>query len=100
MITLIGLGPADVGGLSVAARDALRAAPLLYVRTARHPAVAELDNSGIPYESLDRFYETGADFDAVYESIAAHLLDRRGGAMSPSPCLGTRLSRKNRSVVC
>lgn len=75
MITLIGLGPADAAGLSVAARDALRAAPLLFVRTSRHPAVAALDATGVPYESLDPFYESGESFDAVYDSIATRVLE-------------------------
>jgi len=79
MITLIGLGPADAGGLSVAARDALRAAPLLFVRTARHPAVANLDAAGIPYESLDYLYESGESFDAVYDSITERILESARG---------------------
>lgn len=74
MITLIGLGPADAGGLSVAAREALRAATVLYVRTARHPAVAALHAESILFESLDPVYESGESFDAVYEAISSRVL--------------------------
>ena len=99
MITFIGLGPADAGGLSVAAREALRAAPLLFVRTARHPAVADLDASGVAYESLDRFYEAGESFDAVYDAIAAHVLEaaKRGDvgfAVPGHPLVAEELVRR------
>lgn len=74
MITLIGLGPADAGGLSVAARDALRAAPRLLVRTARHPAVDDLRAEGLSFESLDALYDDAESFDAVYDAIAERVL--------------------------
>ncbi len=74
MITIIGLGPAGAGGLSVAAREALRAAPLLFVRTARHPAVGDLAAAGISFESLDDLYETGDSFDSVYDAIADRVI--------------------------
>src|SRR5438105_12428627 len=75
MITLIGLGPADAGGLSVAARDALRAATNLLVRTARHPAVDDLAREGIRFEALDPIYESGESFEAVYDAIARRVLN-------------------------
>src|SRR5579862_4427913 len=74
MITLIGLGPADAGGLSVAARDALRAAPLLFVRTERHPAANDLRAECIQFESFDAVYDAAATFDQVYDEIVDRLL--------------------------
>src|SRR5689334_6249899 len=79
MITLIGLGPADAGGLSMAARDALRAATNLLVRTARHPAVDDLARDGIRFEALDGLYESSESFEDVYDAIARRVLD--AGAM-------------------
>jgi len=77
MITLIGLGPADAGGLSVAARDALRSESLrsLFLRTARHPAAEDLRAEGIPFESLDSLYETAESFDAVYDAMVERVLE-------------------------
>lgn len=74
MITLIGLGPADSGSVSVAACDALRAAPRLFVRTTQHPAVQNLSAEGIGFESFDSLYEAQDTFDAVYEAIADKVL--------------------------
>lgn len=76
MITLIGLGPAGAGHLSVAARDALRAATRLLVRTRRHPAVEDLAREGVAFEALDGLYEEAPDFDAVYAAIASRVLDQ------------------------
>ena len=75
MITLIGLGPANAGDLSVAARDALRAATNLLARTARHPAVDDLIREGIRFEALDPLYESGESFEAVYDAIARRVLE-------------------------
>jgi tetrapyrrole methylase family protein/MazG family protein len=74
MITLIGLGPADKGSMSVAAREALRAAQNLFVRTTHHPAVKDFIAEGILFESFDALYETGNTFDEVYEAITDRVL--------------------------
>jgi tetrapyrrole methylase family protein/MazG family protein len=74
MITLIGLGPADAGGISLAARDALRAANTLFIRTARHPAVEDLLQEGVRFETFDALYETAQSFDEVYATIAERIL--------------------------
>ncbi len=87
MITVIGLGPADAGGLSVAARDALRAATHLLLRTERHPAAQELRTEGIAFESLDSLYETAESFEALYPALARRVLDaaRQGDAAYAVP---------------
>lgn len=74
MITLIGLGPDGGEGMSVAARDALRAATRPYLRTARHPAAVDLACLGIDFEAFDDLYESAETFDAVYDAIADRLL--------------------------
>jgi tetrapyrrole methylase family protein/MazG family protein len=74
MITLIGLGPADAGGISFAAREALRAANTLFIRTARHPAVEDLRREGARFETFDALYETAESFEEVYATIAERVL--------------------------
>jgi tetrapyrrole methylase family protein/MazG family protein len=73
-ITIIGLGPGDPSLLTVAARDALAAAPDVWLRTNRHPTVPGLP-SGPAYHSFDDIYEREPSFDAVYHAIVARVLD-------------------------
>jgi tetrapyrrole methylase family protein/MazG family protein len=74
LITIVGLGPANAGSLSVAARDALRAAPCLLLRTDIHPAAEELKAEGLEYETLDSIYEFASSFDSLYTELAARVL--------------------------
>jgi tetrapyrrole methylase family protein/MazG family protein len=74
MIYLIGLGPADAGMISMAARDALRAVDVLYFRTERHPAAEALKAEGLKFESFDSLYDRADTFDSVYETIARRMV--------------------------
>jgi len=79
-VVVVGLGPAGAELLTVAARHALERIPRRLVRTARHPAVADLARTGITFEPLDAIYETAGSLeevyprivDAVVEAAAAH----------------------------
>ncbi|MGB7538329.1 MAG: nucleoside triphosphate pyrophosphohydrolase [Anaerolineales bacterium] len=71
-ITIIGLGPGGAGMLTVEAREALSAAREVWVRTARHPIVAELPE--MAWKPMDSFYEQADDFSEVYKAIAAEVL--------------------------
>jgi len=73
-IVVVGLGPGGADLLLPAARAALARTPVRYVRTARHPAVAELAADGIDFVALDDHYDRGAALDDVYDSIVATLL--------------------------
>lgn len=73
-LTIVGLGPAGVGEMSVAAYRAIKESGNILARTERHPAVDDLRAEGVVVESLDYLYETGADFDAVYEAIVTAVL--------------------------
>lgn len=75
MITIVGLGPACAGGMSVSAREAVRAAPRRILRTARHPAVDDLIAEGMEFESLDALYESASDFETLYDRVAEAILD-------------------------
>jgi tetrapyrrole methylase family protein/MazG family protein len=71
-ITIVGLGPGKADWLTQEARAALAAAREVWVRTARHPTVAELPE--IPWKPMDSFYEREEDFSAVYLAIAEEIL--------------------------
>jgi tetrapyrrole methylase family protein/MazG family protein len=71
-ITIVGLGPGRAGWLTQEARDALSAGREVWVRTARHPTVAELP--GILWKPMDSFYEREEDFSNVYLAIAEEIL--------------------------
>ncbi len=77
-IIVIGLGPGDFGLVTGQTLDLLATRPALYLRTARHPAVAGLAERGIPFTSYDSLYEQHASFDAVYAAIAADVVARAG----------------------
>ena len=62
LITVIGLGPGDAALLTVEARDALAAAPEVWLRTARHPTTAGLP-AGPRYEAFDDLYDTLESFE-------------------------------------
>ncbi len=77
-ITLIGLGPGDVEGLSRGAERALREGSrqqqaktgVLLLRTERHPVVDSLREWNLVFQTFDAFYETYSDFQALYNAIA------------------------------
>ena len=73
-VVVVGLGPAGADLLVPAARAALASCSVRFVRTARHPVVAELAADGIELEAFDAIYEAASDLDACYRSIVAALL--------------------------
>lgn len=75
MITIVGLGPAGIGGVSASALHALETAERVYLRTGRHPAALDLTERGVRFKTFDRFYETAQDFDEVYNSIASQVVE-------------------------
>jgi tetrapyrrole methylase family protein/MazG family protein len=69
-VVAVGLGPAGPEHTTPAAIEVLCEAPVVFLRTARHPAaVAWLERPNVV--ALDDCYETGASFEEVYRSIAA-----------------------------
>ncbi|MCY3780243.1 MAG: nucleoside triphosphate pyrophosphohydrolase [Chloroflexi bacterium] len=74
MITIIGLGPGSIKHLTLGAWTKLQQANTLYLRTSRHPCVAELP-AGLRCVSFDDVYEAHEQFDQVYSEIAARVLD-------------------------
>lgn len=76
-ITIVGLGPGDAGDLTLRAVQALSAAPLVILRTARHPvvdALAEILPAMPRLDTCDNLYEAHKDFAAVYRAITDKVL--------------------------
>ncbi len=73
MISILGLGPGAIDELSLRAWEKIRKTKTLYLRTDRHPIVADLPAS-CEVLSFDDVYQRHDQFDDVYEEIAASIL--------------------------
>jgi tetrapyrrole methylase family protein/MazG family protein len=74
-VVVVGLGPAGADLMVPAARVAFESAPRRFVRTHRHPAVADLVAAGTTCESFDATYDTASDLETVYRRIAESLVE-------------------------
>ena len=72
-ITIVGLGPGDSHLLTREAWELLSTATAVYLRTAKHPAVADLPPT-VKRISFDHIYDTADSFADVYQSIVAQLI--------------------------
>lgn len=75
-ITIVGLGPGPLALVSLETWEQLQAADVLLLRTARHPAAADLTVKGINYIAYDRLYDTLPNFEAVYQAITDDVVER------------------------
>ena len=73
MITIVGLGPGSIDHLTRKAWDRLQRAGALYLRTARHPGVAQLP-AELDCVSFDEVYQRFELFEDVYAEIAQRIL--------------------------
>ncbi|HLV44907.1 MAG TPA: nucleoside triphosphate pyrophosphohydrolase [Aggregatilineales bacterium] len=73
-LTIVGLGPGDPDDLTRRAWRTLAEVDEIYLRTRRHPTVEHLPE-GPEIHSFDSVYEGEDDFDAVYDTIAARLIE-------------------------
>ncbi len=94
-VTVVGLGPAGADHLLPAARHTLDAAGRRFVRTRRHPAVAELEAEGMHFASFDDVYDTSPDLDTAYARMVDVVLtaaarDRVVYAVPGSPVVAER----------
>jgi tetrapyrrole methylase family protein/MazG family protein len=78
-LQIVGLGPGAAGLITMAAIVIMKRTPCLLLRTAVHPAAAYLDEKGIAYEALDRFYENCVPFEDVYTHIADYVMSKVAG---------------------
>lgn len=85
MITIVGLGPAGLERVAPVALAALyEPGSTVVVRTLDHPASAELAALR-PVLSCDDLYEAAADYDSLYETIAARVCDVAGPVVYAVP---------------
>jgi len=80
LIIVVGLGSGGEDQLTLGTLKALESSSRRYVRTADHPAVADLKLRDIVFESFDRLYEQHDDFAEVYDAIANELLAAAAGS--------------------
>lgn len=78
-ITIIGLGAGDLEQMPLGVYRHLKEQNKVYVRTNDHPAVSELINEGVSFESFDEVYEQHDDFESVYNEIVQILVDKAEG---------------------
>lgn len=81
-ITVVGLGPGSYDLITGRARQIIEASPQIWLRTERHPTVAQFPDS-VRWESLDYVYDRCESFDCLYRELAAEVVSiaRREGGM-------------------
>lgn len=72
-IWIAGLGPGDFAAIPGRSVELMQRLPV-FLRTDRHPAVAELVARGVAYISFDALYESSHSFEQVYTEIVDRLL--------------------------
>ncbi|MCZ7528037.1 MAG: nucleoside triphosphate pyrophosphohydrolase [Acidimicrobiia bacterium] len=77
-VVVVGLGPAGADLLLPVARAALERVPVRFARTARHPAVAELEAAGLAFEAFDDRYDAAERIEDVYGVIVDALVEAAG----------------------
>ena len=101
MITVLGMGPGPKGLWTVAALEAVQKADRVFVQSRRHPAVALLEEKGIPFFSMDKVYEEASDFDDLCSKIADTLVQAAKGQDICYAVIGQgRQGNESYSVIC
>ncbi|WP_059105299.1 nucleoside triphosphate pyrophosphohydrolase [Shouchella shacheensis] len=73
-LQILGLGAGDLAQMPLGFYRELKKEQPLFVRTADHPALAELGEEGVTFTSFDQVYERHEQFEDVYEEITDTLL--------------------------
>ena len=94
-IKVVGLGPGNIGHISLETLDVMKNAEKVILRTEIHPTVELLKKEGIAYISCDHFYEENKDFESVYNSIVDYVIAEATGktivyAVPGSPLVAER----------
>ncbi len=74
-ITIIGLGPGDVGSLTLQAVESISNGDRVFLRTKEHPTVSFFESRDISFKSYDYVYEQENSLDEVYKIITKDLLE-------------------------
>ncbi|KJF27254.1 nucleotide pyrophosphohydrolase [Clostridium aceticum] len=75
-LTIVGLGPGGKEHLTLAALTAMKQHKEVYLRTEKHPVVANLKEEGIQYKTFDAVYEEKENFQEVYQFIVDDLVKK------------------------
>jgi len=75
-LAIVGLGSGSMDSLTVGALKKLEEAERIFLRTAKHPVVKELEKKGFIFETFDSFYEKYETFEEVYENIAREVIEK------------------------
>ncbi|WP_040224514.1 nucleoside triphosphate pyrophosphohydrolase [Bhargavaea cecembensis] len=78
-LTVIGLGAGELDQLPLGIYRKLKEAGEIYVRTADHPVLAELETEGLRVRTFDPVYEKHDSFPPVYREIADELIGFASG---------------------
>lgn len=73
-INIIGLGPGNIGALTLEAADMMKNENQNFLRTERHPSVRYMKNNEIDYTSYDFLYEEEENFEDVYLKISREVI--------------------------
>lgn len=74
VLQITGLGPGPWTSLPFGTYQLLQPDKKIFLRTAWHPIVRELNEKGIGYESFDAHYDQAESFDALHEEIVDTLM--------------------------
>lgn len=86
-VIIVGLGPGDIGQLSIKAWELFKNSDEIYVRTTQHPMISDLPEQ-LSIKSFDHLYEQEKDYFRVYELIVDEILklaQRPGGVVYAVP---------------
>lgn len=76
-IKIVGLGPGELAQIPMGIYEEILSEDTLYVRTADHPAVKELQEKGVSVTSFDAVYEAHEEnFEEVYPAIVKEVMDK------------------------
>lgn len=76
-VTVLGIGPGAPEDMTLRAAALLREpGRTVILRTEQHPCAAWLRDQGIPFRSLDSFYDRYDDFDVLHAEMAAFLWEQ------------------------
>lgn len=73
-IIIIGLGPGNIGSLTLDAVEKISNGNRIYLRTEKHPTIKYFEEKNIEYKSYDYLYKEKDSLKEVYESITKDLL--------------------------
>ena len=95
-ITVVGLGPGSAPCITRETWGKLETTPRVHLRTAQHPAVADLPCRDGVVTTFDHLYERLASFSEVYDTIVDELVREAAAgsdvlyAVPGDPCVGEK----------